>query len=157
MNLNFNISLPLLLLITPFTKTIAQSVMPSNICFTANSLSNSSSSLDYTLGQIISTTLNTSQSCLTQGFLQPDYSVVSVSDVKKPNDIILYPNPATNNVFISTAADNAIKQVNVFSNEGKILYSGNENTVNVQDFPAGNYLFIVTTANSRLIAKIIKN
>ncbi|MGZ3861615.1 MAG: T9SS type A sorting domain-containing protein [Bacteroidia bacterium] len=157
MDRKIKVFLSLLFLMMTLAETTAQSVSPSNICFTANSLGNSSYSLDYTMGQVISTTLNSSQDCLTQGFLQPDYNVVSVSGLKNQTDIILYPNPATNNVFISTAPGSNLKQVSVFNNEGKLLYSGIENTVSVQDFPSGNYLFIITTNNNRLIAKIIKN
>ena len=149
--------IPLLFLAFYFSKTSAQSIMPSNISFAANSLSNTNYSLDFTLGQIISNTLNSSQNCLTQGFLQPDYNVVSVTNFKKNDNIVLFPNPTTNLVTISTNANTELKQVSIYNIDGKLMYTGNESTVNLQEYPSGNYLFIVNTTNSQVIAKIIKN
>jgi Subtilase family/Secretion system C-terminal sorting domain/CUB domain/Fibronectin type III domain len=71
---------------------------------------------------------------------------------------IYYPNPATNSVTFS--GFETIKSIGAYSMIGQLLKTENinakENTFDISDFPAGNYLFKVETENGTKTVKIMK-
>jgi len=74
----------------------------------------------------------------------------------------VYPNPAKDQLTISTSSDESIDQIDVYSSQGTLLKSFAENTsegrveINIGDFANGSYLIRVSTKSSVFHAKIQK-
>ena len=80
--------------------------------------------------------------------------------VYEPNvKLNIYPNPATDVVFIESGE--LIQNVKLINVEGRILYSQSVNSEDVQveivNLPSGSYFVIVETANGIIKKQIIKN
>jgi beta-glucanase (GH16 family) len=90
-----------------------------------------------------------------------DYIRVYQRDTSKIIDtdcqVLLFPNPVTNDLFIESNNMTSIKIENVL---GQILYSSslntNETEVNVSTYGKGVYIVIVQTSNGVLVNKFIK-
>ncbi|MBS1647447.1 MAG: T9SS type A sorting domain-containing protein [Bacteroidetes bacterium] len=66
-------------------------------------------------------------------------------------NVLAYPNPAANQITISTTADNA-KNVSVYDLTGRMLYKKelqNKTMVDVSTFENGMYIYVVTDANNQ--------
>jgi pectate lyase len=70
--------------------------------------------------------------------------------------IILFPNPATNNLYIST--DVTIEKVNIYSLTGMLIQQseGNVKTIDISELSTGNYMAKIFTSQGIVIQKIIK-
>ena len=65
------------------------------------------------------------------------------------NAVNVYPNPATNLIFIDSEAD---ASANLYSLDGKLVLSTNQNTIDVSNIESGNYI-LVLTKDSRIIGQ----
>ncbi len=79
-------------------------------------------------------------------------------DIKK-NNFSIYPNP-TNNIITIKAISNEIGKIEILNIEGSKIYetfSLNENKINIDNFPQGVYLVIITDKNNlKSVHRIIK-
>jgi len=71
-------------------------------------------------------------------------NVIKASSVSI-NEILIYPNPATDLINISSA--NEIKNVSIFNYVGQKVFSGNSNQINSSNLEAGIYLIRIETIN----------
>ena len=81
---------------------------------------------------------------------------VGVEDTS--NDIIsIYPNPATNYIYVNTEVN---AQIDIFNIDGQLVKSINisssKEPINIQDLTAGNYLVRITTEKEVLSSRLIK-
>lgn len=86
---------------------------------------------------------------------------VSSSDEILDNTFIMYPNP-TDNVTTFTMADDVIKNLTIYSLDGRIVFSKDimqkEYSVDVKDYPKGIYIVTVATLKGETITKkLVKN
>jgi len=71
------------------------------------------------------------------------------------NEILIYPNPATEVINISSA--NEIQNVSIFNYVGQKVFSGNGNQINSSNLEAGIYLIRIETINGTETQKITIN
>jgi hypothetical protein len=89
-----------------------------------------------------------------------DFVYVLVTDVehlKDQDDLVIYPNPATNRVTIDAKA---IQEITAFNYVGQKVYDKSFNnesmvTLNAENFDAGIYLFRIKTAESTTVKRVI--
>ena len=75
-----------------------------------------------------------------------EYSVVNMTKgATIAAELVIYPNPATNMVNISTP--NQIKNVVIFNYVGQSVYEGNSSQINTSNFEAGIYIIRIETTN----------
>jgi len=71
------------------------------------------------------------------------------------NDILIYPNPATDVINISSA--NEIQNVSIFNYVGQTIYNGSDIKINTSNFEAGLYLIRIETKEGLETQKITIN
>lgn len=72
--------------------------------------------------------------------------------------IRLYPNPARNLVYVSTAAEGDLK-VDVVDMNGKTVIAtaiANNQAIDISNLPAAVYQIKITTANATLVKRLVK-
>ena len=107
---------------------------------------NSSNANSHPLGDMIYTTSYT---------VQEDVSS-SISEVNKNKKFSVYPNPFNN--VLKLDLDEAVNKVEIFSIDGKLVYSSvNETIINTINFPNGVYYISVNTESTHYVSKIVKN
>ncbi len=84
-------------------------------------------------------------------------------DSSKLYDIIIYPNPVSNKIFISNKSENNIVQLSVISSNGQLIYkksflgSKKDVSCDVQTLKCGVYILIIKTDKEIISHKFIKN
>ena len=80
----------------------------------------------------------------------------AITEKTEVSNLVLYPNPATNELNIS-AADQVIQNVNIYNMSGSIVKSANNvESIDVSNLSTGNYLVKVTTDKETVVKKIAK-
>ncbi|MCW3162250.1 T9SS type A sorting domain-containing protein [Chryseobacterium oryctis] len=97
---------------------------------------------DWFIGQVEDYTINISPSAL------------STVETEK-NNLKIYPNPTNGLVNIQTS--DKIEKYEIYSLTGQKVAEGNNNTINLSDFPAGTYLVKIQFNNQKIVTqKIIR-
>jgi len=80
---------------------------------------------------------------------------VGINNIKN-NKINIYPNPASDILYIERISDNS--EVKIIDNLGRIIYNKKltNNSVNISEFPLGIYTIIIKTNNLVKYSKFIK-
>lgn len=81
-----------------------------------------------------------------------DPTVTSV-DPALAFDVMVYPNPASDQVSISTTPD----QVQIVNQQGNVVYSGNETAIDIRNLDAGIYHVVVTSGQQQVTKQIVVN
>lgn len=143
----------LLLIISHLTN--GQSISPQVIGAAGNYFTAGGSSVSFTIGESITTTLTNSNYKITQGFQQPSYTTTNVTEVELPAyDLSIYPNPATNTITILNNGNSFSNNTQLFLIDllGKKLIeqplNSKQTLIDLQLLAAGNY-FIVIEENGR--------
>lgn len=87
-----------------------------------------------------------------------DLSILNVGDVSQVNDAYFYPNPATNQLFLSAIDAQSVKNIEIFDLLGKKIVSYNSYTsaINISNLPQGVYLLSFYENDVKKVSKIIK-
>lgn len=85
--------------------------------------------------------------------LEPSH--VGINEVvKAPDQFVIYPNPASERV---TVKGNTMRELSVYNSMGQRvafqIVNAEQTSVNVSNFPAGLYIFSITTADGRRVMK----
>jgi hypothetical protein len=72
----------------------------------------------------------------------------SLSEINS-NQINIYPNPATTKIAIA-GYEGQVEDVKVFDTKGILMYTGKNNTIEINEFPPGFYYTIIRLSNSRV-------
>jgi hypothetical protein len=135
----------------------AQEVVPSQ----GDTYTNSSISMDFTIGEVIINTVTDGSNDLTQGFHQTSLIITNVEDLETNFLVNLFPNPTAEMVTLSIEKYQGVTY-RLFDAIGKLLKEAlvteSNTTVNVSDYPKGAYLLTLTEAENKKIKtyKIIK-
>jgi hypothetical protein len=131
----------------------AQSVMPQVVSSSGGSGQNAQGSLDWTIGETVTTTVTDGTSTLTQGFQQP---TLLIATAQKENNLtgslLVYPNPTADFVMVKFDA-NKEQQVSfkIFDVAGKLVHEGIATTANpkipFQGLASGQYSVSLISAN----------
>lgn len=103
-----------------------------------NSSSNSAGSLDYTIGEVVITFGSDSINHLTQGFHQPVFEITTVETIAIDFDVVIYPNPAIDQVNLRFKEINLGDQFYLFDASGKLLLQ-KAITAHQMHIPFSNY------------------
>ncbi|WP_020571730.1 T9SS type A sorting domain-containing protein [Neolewinella persica] len=132
----------------------AQSLTPEVVATTGETFSNSTVTLEWTLGEIMTETFS-ERITMTQGFHQPPEGVppVGTTALSADNPIVLYPNPATKrvNVRLPVGAE-LLNLLGVTGRNISIRFNGQrgELTANLAGLPAGLYFLLTRLADGRI-------
>ena len=84
------------------------------------------------------------------------FSVVNVkSSINLNNEIMVYPNPATDEINISSSE--AVRNVMILNHAGQLVYDGKSEKINVSNFNSGVYIIRIKTDNGITTKKLIIN
>ncbi|MDF2435810.1 MAG: hypothetical protein K0Q95_186 [Bacteroidota bacterium] len=131
----------------------AQSVMPDVVASSGDFYSNSNGQIQWTLGEVMVETYQTSGYKLTQGFHQ-NFALSTGINTSNLSGIMVYPNPANEFVSITLADISRSYIITLIDITGKVLHTesaGNSEAtirLNLNDVSSGIYLLKVTASNS---------
>ena len=126
----------------------AQVLSPQVIASAGNSFSSASARMEYTIGEVVTSTLSGASNTLTQGFQQPEIKILAVENYTDLYTFNLYPNPTEQFVTIESSKEDEM-QVHIYDGNGKaIQVSGifsKKVTMNIELLAAGAYFMVITT------------
>lgn len=110
--------------------------------------------LNFTLGQLVNTTANSSTAIVTQGFHQVFSEIVeTLATPDQLIDINVFPNPASNKLTISSP-ETSVKYYTLYDLNGAKVASGNfkeSAQLDVQRFAKGIYQLLLTNDQEQLL------
>jgi len=135
----------------------AQTLSPEVISTSGTSMSNGSTTLDWTLGEPATATLDNPQNAITQGFHQPTIIVTAIADAATLNNVKVFPNPTIEVVQIQFTANQKNTLVELYSVDGKLLEKHLVNSqaleMNMSTYPAGTYLLKINKSETHKLVK----
>ena len=156
-HVNMNKIAVLIMLVIVNHTLISQTISAGTISSFAGSVSNSTISINYSVGENAISTVSNTSNYVTQGFLQPELSIsTGVIEINEKLDISVFPNPCID--FVSIKSINLVSWI-VYDSAGKVVLNGNENRVEAEHFALGIYLLEITDkqTSSKKTIKLIKN
>ena len=140
-----------------YTGIYCQSISPSVINTNGGQFSNNDFSLEWSIGEVVVTSLQSGSNILTQGFIQPNLpnSVYNI-DLNDPN-LLVFPNPFTNRInIIDNNNSNHLWNLKLYNSEGKFLLEKTKvNYVDLEYLSNGLY-FIVLNSDVNNFSEIVK-
>lgn len=125
----------------------AQSLTPQVVGSAGTSLTASGTSIEYTIGEVATTTLTGGNTSLTQGFHQPELRFTSIETFDDDFSFQLFPNPTEQFVNI-TCNKKENMQVRIMDASGKAIQLSpifqEQITLDLQGLSAGMYVCIIT-------------
>jgi hypothetical protein len=148
------------------TMIYAQKMSPQVISSAGSQHVLNSISIEWTLGEVAITTLQGSNTIITQGFHQPRYIVTNISETPSKAALIsVYPNPVSNLLKMDLIFDHEKNiYVRLMDSNGKLIwnkeYTGQQITesLSLKNYPSGNYIlnFSIEGEQSKQTFKIQK-
>ena len=135
----------------------AQTLSPEVISTSGTSMSNGTTTLDWTLGEPATATLDNSSNMLSQGFHQPSIVVTAIADAATLNEVKVFPNPTIDVVQIQFTTNQKNTLVELYSLEGKLLEKQSVNSqkveMNMSTYPAGTYFLRINNSDTHQLVK----
>lgn len=126
----------------------AQTLSPQVIASSGDRYSNGSTVIEFTIGEVLTSTLTAGGNTLTQGFHQPEIHYASLENYADEVAFVLYPNPTQQFVTITSDNTNDMK-VHVYDAAGRAIMVSpvfqQEVTLDLQNLATGNYVLMVST------------
>ena len=151
-------TLIVLTLLTFSTFSQVQEVVSSS----GDNYNNSSGSIQYTLGEVVISTVSNSNSTITQGFHQTKWDFVGLEDYSSDFDVTVYPNPISERLTIRATAFSNI-QYKMHDAIGRIIFQGTLNAettpIDVISITPGAYSITLYDQNESKLKtfKLVKN
>ena len=124
---------------------------------TGTNLSNSTLTVEYSVGEIATATLTGTTQAVTQGLLQPTYTVTT-----ETNDLFdakfslrCYPNPVVNELTIETDF-RGFRKASLYTIDGKLVsqQAFNYQNIHVGELLTGSYILTLTDENNQYLKAI---
>lgn len=113
--------LMILLFVLLFVRTIeAQNLSPTVVNSAGGVIQNNFHILEWSLGELAVSTLTSSNNLLTQGFLQPNVTIVGTEDLFDESRLAVFPNPVSNWLNLQTDIPD-IKTIQIHDVLGKLV------------------------------------
>ena len=146
----------LFILISSATVVSAQDVIATQ----GSSYVNSSSSIDFTIGEIITNTESIGNITLTQGFHQSNWNFLGMQDFDPTYSASIFPNPTSNVMNIKASSFEKVTY-SLFDESGKLiaqnLLSGEVTAIQVSHLAIGTYSIRLSKENQSLKSfKLVK-
>lgn len=120
-------------------------------------LTTSSGSVDFTLGEVVISTLSTSSNDLTQGFHQTTWNIASIEDFMPEFLITVFPNPMETELIIETEKYEDVN-FQLIDNSGKLIQEGylieEKTVIDVSDYSTGAYQLRLRDGNKNPLKNI---
>lgn len=119
-------------------------------------------SVSWTTGEVVTQTMESASTKLTQGFQQPTFTLIGLNERSMPDNVSIYPNPFSNKLFINLAESTIMSpEVWLTDATGKIvlqqkLHSGHTTTIDFPELGQGSYLFNIKASNQLYSFTLIK-
>lgn len=113
----------------------------------------SSASIDFTIGEVVTSTVNNGEKTLTQGFHQTNWSFVSIENHIPSYEAIIFPNPTED--FLNIKAT-SFKNINysIFDEMGKLVLNGTlyseKTSLDVSKLHTGLYSLVLNSPENKL-------
>jgi len=134
---------------------IAQSAQPVVISVDGDYViaEDSTLSIAYTVGEVLTQTLDGGSFKFTQGFHQPNLIITAVEDLWPELKIELFPNPSINQVNIKLQEELGQLQFQLFDLKGQSVspiqdLRGLDQRLNLSSLPSGNYFLYIKEAKT---------
>jgi Secretion system C-terminal sorting domain len=125
---------------------------------TGTSLSNANLTVEYSVGEMVTTTLTGTQQVVTQGLLQPSYAVTTETNDLFDTKFSLrcYPNPTIEELIIETDF-RGFRKASIYSIDGKLVSQQvfDYQSIKVGTLSTGSYILTLTDEQN-LYSKTIK-
>lgn len=124
---------------------------------------NSTTQLEWTLGETFTQSLAQGTTLITLGFHQPDVVFTTGIEKNLPYSIQVFPNPSSGIVNLTVNNSNEELWIETLSSEGKLLRSenvkpGQNYYVDMSEYANGSYTIVIRNkANKQNTYQIIKN
>ncbi len=129
-----------------------QSLSPQVIASSGNSFTTASCRIEFTIGEVLTSSLTSGSNTLTQGFHQPEIHYASIGNYADEYAFTLYPNPTDQYVTVASTKRDDMR-VHLFDALGKSIMVSSvfqENiTVDMQTLSAGSYILMITKDNGQ--------
>lgn len=118
-----------------------------------DSYTDSSASIDFTIGEVVTSTVSNSERTLTQGFHQTNWSFVSIENHVPNYEAIIFPNPTDDFLNIKAIS---FKNVNysLFDEMGKLVFKGTlyseKTSLDVSKLHTGLYSLVLNNPENKL-------
>ena len=89
-------------------------------------------------------------------FREPVTLVKELGTEEIKNDLVVYPNPTTDFLYIKTSKLD-LEKVFIFDLSGKLLFSEKSKTIDVKNLPSATYIISIKTSNALKSFKFIKH
>lgn len=130
----------------------AQSLSPQVIASSGTTFTSASAKLEFTIGEVATSTLTAGGNTLTQGFHQPEIQFNSLENYNPDFVFTLYPNPTEQLVTVESSKEENM-QVHVYDANGKAIIVSSvfeqKITIDLQTLAAGSYIFRITTKDGK--------
>lgn len=119
--------------------------------------------LSWTVGEVSTEYLQTGSHQMTQGFHQPYIDVTGIENAPFGSSISIYPNPATEGIYIDYSDDYRLSLVSLYGVGGnliskKAIVGSGKEFLDMTNLDTGVYLLVLEGVNSeRLTYKVLKN
>lgn len=139
--------------------TSAQQVTPDVIGTAGETFVNGSAYLDFSIGEIATELLSDGDIMLTQGFLQGISKPDRVNEKLIDNNLlVIYPNPASENLFLQNNTTCLFGKFNIKSIQGSNIISGTLSdqltTIDVGKLKSGLYLITIQLTHFQTLNKL---
>ncbi len=147
-----------------FFSSFAQSFGPEILGSAGAFSSSSSGSMAWTIGEVMTETYSSSNNFFTQGFHQPDTSIIINVNSFSNGKISVYPNPSAENIFLDFSGHPGNYFVEIFDMKGQLVFfdktqfNQKQIKISLTKFSNGVYLLNLTNSESNFhnSYKIIK-
>lgn len=134
--------------------SVAQSLSPQIISSSGTSFTNGSNQLDWTLGELSTSSLTNGSNSLSQGFHQGNLNVTSIDNFDDTYGLNIFPNPAIDLLQVQFEKANKTNLIELYSTEGKLLLtqeSKNETLcqIDMSKYDIGTYLIKIHNKNTK--------
>ena len=149
------------LCIFSFACIYSQSISPEVYTTSGDYYTGTNATLSWTIGESVTETFTGTNTILTQGFQQSQYSITSIEEATNNNyQISVYPNPTTDLINISIqSVDKSSLKIELIDLQGKRLYyqniNSNSKTLDLKQF-AGSIYFLKIYTNENKFLKSYK-
>ncbi len=145
----------LLLCLCTSTVVFSQQIKPFVLNTAGASLTGSTGQITGNLGEIAISKISGNTNQVTQGFLQPKSSLLSVKNESFNTAIQIYPNPTSNEIYFNLKVNEGPYEIKVVDGFGRVL----ENSILVNNkyaldkYGNGLYQIIVLDAQKKIITQ----
>lgn len=140
-----------------------QSINPELISSSADTYSNSSYQLDWSIGECVTATFNSSNTMLTQGFHQGLWEITAIKTFRSDISISFFPNPTSDFIYLKSNDYNSnYLQYVITDLIGKVILknkiTSEKEQINVSNFNSGTYFLTIYEESKQIQTfKLIKN